>query len=180
MQRKTVMENASQLEKPIRVGIFSSIDDADRAVAALLDAGFTAEEITVVCSDKAIERHFHSFEHQEPAGSHTATAVTAGGVIGAALGGLTAIAGVATTGGVGLLVAGAFAVSTGGLVGGFIGAMTTRGVDKELANFYDQAVTQGKILVAAEDHSEAQRQSLAQAAKIFDDAGAQSMALPEG
>jgi len=33
------MEKASELEKPIRVGIFSSIDDADHAVAALNTAG---------------------------------------------------------------------------------------------------------------------------------------------
>ncbi|HVC96152.1 MAG TPA: hypothetical protein VND64_20890 [Pirellulales bacterium] len=85
------MENASQLQNPIRVGIFSSIDDADHAVAALLESGFTAEEITVVCSNKAIEGHYHRFEHQEPAGSHTASAVTAGSAIGAALGGLTAV-----------------------------------------------------------------------------------------
>jgi hypothetical protein len=174
------MEKASQLEKPIRVGIFSSIDDADHAVAALADAGFTAEEITVVCSDTAIGSHLHRYEHQEPAGSHTAAAVARGGAIGAALGGLTAIAGTAATGGIGLLVAGAFAASTGGIVGGFIGAMTTRGVEKELANFYDQAVTQGKILVAAEDHSEAQRQRLATASRILGDAGAEPMELSEG
>jgi len=174
------MENASQLENPIRVGIFSSIDDADHAVAALLESGFSAEEITVVCSNKAIEGHYHRFEHQEPAGSHTAAGVTAGSAIGAALGGLTAIAGAAATGGVGLLVAGAFALTTGGIVGGFIGAMATRGVDNELSNFYDQAVTRGKILVAAEDHSEVQRQRLAGAERILAESGAEPMALPEG
>lgn len=174
------MENASQLEKPIRVGIFSSIDEADHAVAGLLDAGFTAEEITVVCSDRAIEDRYVRFEHQSPAGSHTVAGVTIGGAIGAALGGLTTIAGLATSGGVGLLVAGAFGTWMGGVVGGFIGAMTTRGVEKELANFYDQEVTRGKILVAAEDHTEAQRQRLAVATRILADAGAEPMALAEG
>ncbi len=100
--------------------------------------------------------------------------------IGAALGGLTAIAGTAATGEVGLLVPGAFAASTGGIVGGYIGAMTTRRVDKALANFYDQSVTRGKILVAAEDHSEAQRQRLATASRILGDAGAEPMELVEG
>ena len=58
-----------------------------------------------------------------------------------------------STGGLGLLVFGPMFLSSacaGALVGGLVGAMTTRGIEKEIANYYDQAVVQGKILVAAE------------------------------
>ena len=34
------------------------------------------------------------------------------------------------------------------LAGGLIGAMTTRGLESELADFFDQAVVKGKVLVA--------------------------------
>jgi hypothetical protein len=174
------MENACTTDTPIRVGVFATIEAADRAVEALLDAGFAANQITVICSDRHKEDHFRRFEHQQPAGSNTATAVVTGGAIGAALGGLSVLAGVVTTGGIGLLAAGGLAAWTGGIVGGFVGAMITRGVEKELANYYDQAVTRGKILVAAEDRSETQLAMLAKATRILADAGAEPVALPEG
>lgn len=174
------MENASSLETPIRVGVFPTIEAADCAVDSLLKAGFTKEQISVLCSDQATESHYRRFEHQDPAGTNTAAAAATGGAIGVALGGLAVLAGAVTTGGIGLLAAGGIAAWTGGIVGGLIGAMMTRGVERELANFYDQAVTRGKILVAAEDHSEAQRQRLAKAAKILADCGAEPISLPEG
>lgn len=174
------MENASTLERPLRVGVFSTIRAADCAVDNLLREGFTSEQISVVCSDRVKEEHFSQFEHEEPAGSYTPAAVAVGGAIGAALGGLTVVAGAVTTAGLGLLAAGGLAAWAGGIVGGLVGAMTTRGVEHELANYYDQAVTAGKILVAAEDHSEAQRQKLARAERILAECGAEPIALPEG
>jgi hypothetical protein len=174
------MENASTLERPIRVGVFSTMRGADCAVDNLLRAGFTTDQITVICSDRAKEAHYHRFEHEEPAGSYTPAAVAVGGAIGAALGGLTMLAGAVTTAGLGLLAAGGLAAWTGGIVGGLVGAMMTRGVEHELANYYDQAVTAGKILVAAEDHSEAQRQNLARAEQILAECGAEPVALREG
>lgn len=174
------MENASILERPIRVGVFNTIRAADCAVDKLLRTGFTKEQISVVCSDQTKEAHFRRFEHEEPAGSYTPGAVAAGGAIGAALGGLTVLAGAVTTGGLALLAAGGLAAWTGGVVGGLVGAMMTRGVENEIANYYDQAVTAGKILVAAEDHSEAQRQSLARAEQIMAECGAEPLALREG
>ena len=174
------MENASTLERPIRVGVFSTIRAADCAVDNLLKAGFTPQQITVICSDRTKEDHFHEFEHEEPAGAYTPAAVAVGGAIGAALGGLTVLAGAVTTAGLGLLAAGGLAAWTGGIVGGLVGAMMTRGVEHELANYYDQAVTAGKILVAVDDHSEAQRQDLARAEQILAECGAEPVALPEG
>ncbi|MGH7137429.1 MAG: hypothetical protein ACREHD_16925 [Pirellulales bacterium] len=174
------MENASTLERPIRVGVFSTIRAADCAVDNLLKAGFTSSQISVVCSDLAIEEHFHRFEHEQPAGAHTAEAVAVGGAIGAALGGLTVLIGAATTAGMALLAAGGLAAWTGGVVGGLVGAMLTRGIEPELANYYDQAVTAGKILVAAEDHSEAQRQRLERAERVLSQCGAEPIALSEG
>lgn len=174
------MENASVLETPIRVGVYSSIEAADCAVESLAKAGFTSEQISVLCSEPTIEAHYRKFEHQDPAGTNTASAAVTGGAIGVVLGGLSVLAGAVTTGGIGLLAAGGLAMWTGGVVGGLVGAMLTRGVEKELANYYDQAVTRGKILVAVEGHSEAQRQRLAVAERILSDCGAEPIALPEG
>lgn len=168
-------------DRPLRAGVFADVAAADRVVARLSAAGFDAEEISVVCSEEAHRAHFQQFEHERPAGTFTPAAAAAGSVIGATLGGLAAIVGGITTGGVGFIAAGGLALWSGGIVGGLVGAMLTRGVEPELANFYDQAVTQGKLLVAVQssdgDHDQAR---LNFADQIFRDEGAESLALPKG
>jgi hypothetical protein len=161
-------------------GVFSNVDDARRAVQGLLAAGFTRDHITVLCSDETKERYFREFEHQDPAGTHTTTAAVVGGSIGAAPGGLTVIAAAVATGSVALWAAGPITAWFGGVGGGLVGAMMTRGIEKELANYYQQAVMDGHILVAADDHSVDNRTALARAAQIFADAGALPIELPEG
>src|SRR5471032_3139004 len=85
------MNDTLVINRPIRVGIFDSLRDADQAVAELLAAGFTKEQITVICSEEAVQRHFQQFEHQDPAGTNTPAAALAGSAIGAALGGLAVV-----------------------------------------------------------------------------------------
>jgi hypothetical protein len=171
---------AVESETPVRVGVFDSVGDADRAVAALLEAGFSQQEITVICSDQSKEQWFRAFEHQDPAGSKTPAAAATGSAIGAALGGFTALAAGAATGGVSLVAAGGLAAWTGGIVGGLVGAMLTRGVEKEAANYYDQSVSEGKILVAVEDKGPRQSERLAAAARILAGTGATPRPLAEG
>ena len=166
--------------KPFRVGVFTTIQAAAAVVERLLGAGFTKEEITVMCSDEAKEGHFREFEHERPAGSNTPLAATVGGTIGAALGGLTAIAAGAATGGVGLLVAGGAAAWTGGVFGGFLGAMLSRGTEKEPANYYNQALLAGQILVAVEVHGEEAESRLKDAEQILMAAGSHPVSLVEG
>lgn len=168
------------IETPVRVGIFNTIHGANIAVQDLLEAGFTKDQITVICSDETIKEVFHEFEHQRPAGSNTKFATATGSVIGITLiGGLTSIAAV-TTGGVGVLAAGGILSCMGGVLGGFIGAMMTQGIDKELAIYYDQAVEHGKILVAAQDTSEHQDDRLIVAEQVLARAGAEPVELPIG
>jgi hypothetical protein len=157
---------------PLEVGVFNSVDDARQAVHSLMDAGFTTDHITVVCSDETKERYFHEFDHQQPAGTHTPTAAIAGGTIGAVLGGLTIVASALATGSLTLWAAGPISAWAGGVAGGLVGAMMTRGVEKQLANFYQQSVLNGQILVAAEDHGPQSQQRLAKAAEALAAAGA--------
>ncbi len=161
-------------------GVFDSVDDARRAVKQLLAAGFTQEHITVVCSDETKERYFSEFEHQHPAGTYTPAATIAGGTIGALLGGLTVVGSAIATGSLALWAAGPITAWAGGVAGGLVGAMMTRGVEKELANFYQQAVIAGQILVAAEDHGPTSPQMLAKAASVLAESGAKPLPLSEG
>ena len=75
--------------------------------------------------------------------------------------------------------------SRGGLgpavAGGLIGAMMSRGVEGELANYYNQAVSLGKILVAVTEHGEQMSPRLQRAAQALAEAGAEHpMQLREG
>jgi hypothetical protein len=180
IQRTVNMANSIAGKAAFEVGIFDDIDAARQAVHGLLAAGFSKEQINVVCSDETKERYFREFEHQEPAGTFTPKAAIAGGTIGAVLGGLAVVVSAAATGSLALWAAGPITAWAGGIAGGLVGAMMTRGVEKEIADFYQQAVVGGRILVAAEDHRPNSQRSLVKAAEVLAAAGAKPLKLPEG
>jgi len=177
MTKSTLAEKQSQ---PIRAAVFSTVEQTKQAVARLLAVGFTKDQITVICSDDTKERFFREFEHQEQAGSNTPAAAATGGAIGATLGSLATGAVGLAIGGVPLIVAGGIGLMAGAVWGGFLGAMMTRGIEKEAANFYDQEVQAGKLLVAVEQTHPDARPSLNEAEQILAEAGAQPMPLTEG
>jgi hypothetical protein len=170
----------SRTKKPVRAAVFSTLAAARKAVKLLQEAGFAEKEITVICSDETKERHFKVFEHQQPAGANTPAAAAIGGTVGATIFGLASIAAGAATGGVPLIVLGGWALATGGVLGGFVGAMMTRGFEREAANYYDQAVIQGQLLVVVEHQGPQEAARMAQAEHILAQAGSEPVALPEG
>jgi hypothetical protein len=170
----------SSRDQTYEVGVFATVDEAEQTVRRLLEAKFTKEQISVICSDESKERYFREFEHQEPAGTFTSQAVLTGAAIGALLGGLPVIGAAIATGSVVLWVAGPAAATALGVAGGLVGAMSTRGVEKEIANFYQQAVVEGRILVAIEAQGDDREQRLSHAADIFAAAGAKPFQLSEG
>ncbi|MEX2173680.1 MAG: hypothetical protein WD872_04915 [Pirellulaceae bacterium] len=174
------VQQATVQQRPVRAGVFAQLTAADNAVDRLLAGGFRKEEITVICSDEAKERHFREFEHQQPAGTNTPAAAALGSSVGAVIGGITTTAVGLAAGGLPLLVIGAAGVSTGGVLGGFLGAMMTRGGEKEAANYYDQAVLDGKILIAVEVHGPDADERLSTAEQILQASGAEPLPLPEG
>lgn len=180
METTSTTTRTLSADSPIRAAVYDTVAAADKAVDGLLQAGFTKKEITVMCATDVKEKHFREFEHQHPAGEYAGNASVVGGVIGAALGALTVISGVVASGGLGLVAAGAIVAGAGGMTGTFVGAMMTRGVEKELANFYDQALTGGKILVAVEEHGTGALAKLDKAAAILATAGAVPIPLAEG
>lgn len=173
-------EPSNPVERPVRAGVFPDIDSAHAAVRMLKENGFLDEEITVICSDETKEQYFKRFEHQQPAGANTPAAATAGGAIGASLLGLSIAAVGLATGNIPLVFAGGAGAWTGAVWGGFIGAMMTRGFEKEAANFYDQAVQGGKIMISVEHKGPQAAARLEQAENLLRVAGAETVALPEG
>jgi hypothetical protein len=170
------MDNRT-VDKPYRVGTFDTVAQAERAVRSLLAAGFTRDQLAVICSDKSKEQFFTNLPTSELAGPHTGGSIVAGGAIGATIGGLALAATALGTGGVGLLAAGTVLVGGGALAGVFTGAMVGGG---ELTDYYDQAVQRGKILVAVEIEDPKQAPRLAKAERILAAAGTDPVALTAG
>jgi hypothetical protein len=166
---------------PVRVGVFNYLGDADIAVDRLVRAGFDKQHITVICPTCSVDK-FADVHREQPAGGHTPAAAAGGGAIGGLLGGLVALAGITATGGLSLLAIGPLVLGAGGgaVAGGFIGAMLTRGMEDQAANFYDQALQKGQILVAVESSSPDSEARLEEADQIFAELGSEHLALPKG
>src|SRR5262245_28153174 len=167
-------------EKPYRAGVFRTVAGADRAVRDLMAAGFSKDEIAVVCSDQRKEEAVADVEKPKPDVEYSMRAIGTGSAIGATIGGLALAATAAATGGVGLLASGAVLMGGGAIGGAFVGAMSTRALEKELGAYYEQALRQGDILVAAEVHGEDGPRRLAEAERVLARAGASPVALQEG
>src|SRR5260370_10944409 len=75
-------------ERPCRVGFFSSKKQADQAVQDLQAAGFTKEELAVICPADRKNGASPSVPRAEPPGSHGAEALAEGGALRAAIGGI--------------------------------------------------------------------------------------------
>ena len=164
---------------PVRIGVFKTVAGADRAVSELLQHGFAREELSVICSDETKERHFHDLPNPPVPGSNTVGGIAIGAAVGA-VGGLALAATALVTGGVTLWLVGPLLAGGGALVGSFTGAMATRGFEPEVANYYDQAVRMGDILVGVECKGDDAPTRLADAERVFASAGAVPIRLPEG
>lgn len=160
-------------EFPIRLTVCDTPASAHRLVDELQQAGFTSSEISVVCSQESCEREFAEFVHEHPAGSKTGDALQNAGMGALGLGTAAALAGIFTAGGAAIMAVGAFAGVA--LAGTFASMMMTRGAEKELADYYDQAITRGKIVVAVETE-DVSRQRVAD--EILNREGTPATALP--
>ena len=162
----------------VHVGVYDGVPEADRAVWELVHAGIPRDRITVICPTCTHEK-YEGLDQEQPSGSHTAAGAAAGGAIGALLGGLAAVIGITASGGMGLFAAGPllFSSGTGAVFGGFVGAMMTRGMEREVADFYDQALEKGKVLLAVERGDDVTPEQVAAADRIFAATGAEAVTL---
>ena len=165
-------------DRPVCCAVFATVPEAEAAVERLHGLGFDDRAISVLCSDDAKEAHFRRQEHEDPAGEHAATAAAGGGAMGLLLGGFAALAG-AATGGLALVGAGAIA-GAGAATGAFAGAMLTRGEEGELADFYDQGVREGQLLVGVEATGPNAAAQLASVEEMFRELGARPVRLRHG
>lgn len=164
---------------PYRVGAFRTVEQADRALQDLRAAGYSDEELAVVCSSETKEKYFKNVDKPVPSRDYSSKAIGVGSVAGA-IGGLALVAVTVATGGLAApAVAGAAVMAGGALGGAFVGAMSVRGFEGELGAYYQQAVQSGWVLVVAEPNSD-QAHKWDVAERVLDKAGAEAVPLAAG
>src|SRR3977135_584934 len=133
-------------------GIYPTAEHAERAVDALIPAGFMSPDISVLLPDTRSTKEFaHVKETKAPEG--TAAGVTTGGVIGGTLGvlagvGALAIPGVGPFIAAGPIMAGLAGLGVGGAVGGLVGALVGMGIPEYEAKRYEGRVKDGGVLLS--------------------------------
>lgn len=133
-------------------GIYPSRSAAERAVEALIGAGFRNDDISVLAPDQYTTKELATEKNTKvPEG--TTAGVAAGGAIGGTLGLLAGIGAIAIPG-VGPFIAagpimGALAgLGAGAATGGLIGALVGMGIPEYEAKRYEGRVKNGGILVS--------------------------------
>lgn len=133
-------------------GLYPSVVRAEQAVDALLSAGFSNADVSVLMADNQSSKDF-AHEKQTKAPEGTTTGVAAGGTIGGTLGLLAGIGALAIPG-VGPFIAagpimGALAgLGVGGAVGGMVGALVGMGIPEYEAKRYEGRVKDGGVLLS--------------------------------
>jgi len=133
-------------------GIYSTADQAERAVNELIRDGFASEDVSVLMPDQRSTREFaHHKDTKAPEGATAGAA--AGGALGGTLGvlvglGALAIPGVGPLLAAGPIVAGLAGLGAGGAVGGLIGALAGMGIPEYEARRYEGRVKDGGILLS--------------------------------
>jgi len=133
------------------VAVFDDRDDAQDAINALRDAGFSADQISVLARDRDMAGRLAEDTGTE-AGAGAATGAVAGGVLGGVAGWLIGIGALAIPGVGPIIAAGPLAAALGGAAlgaatGGIIGALTGAGVPEDEAKYYDEEFRRGGIVV---------------------------------
>lgn len=141
------------------VGVFSNYQDAEQAINALQNSGFSANNVSIIARDAEVQEDIAGVDVSE-FGTKTNEGAAAGALTGGILGGLTGLLvglGSLVVPGVGpVLFAGEVASALtatlaggamGAAAGGLLGALLGLGIPEERAKIYDDRVSGGDYLV---------------------------------
>ena len=133
-------------------GIYTDTANAERAVQALKDAGFSNNDISALFPDKKGTKDFaHEKNTKAPEGATTGAGT--GALLGGGLGWLAGIGALAIPGlgpfiAAGPIMAALAGAGVGGAVGGLTGALIGMGIPEYEAKRYEGRVKEGGILLS--------------------------------
>lgn len=167
----------------VTLALFDDRMDAEAAIEELREAGYNAEDISIVMRDADEAQTI-----AEDTGVNMVEGATSGATTGAVIGGiaglLIGVGAIAIPGIGGLLIGGPIAAAlgltgaaattasgavTGAVAGGLLGALMSLGVPEETARVYEDRIKEGAILLAIPSESE----SDGEARSILEENGAE-------
>ena len=159
-------------------GIYPTRAMLENGVAALKDANFRNEDISVLFPDNEGTKEFAHEKHTK-APEGVATGAGTGGVIGGALGwiagiGALAIPGVGPFIAAGPIMAALSGAAIGAAVGGVAGGLIGLGIPELEAKRYEGLIKEGNILISVHTESSAE---ISRAKEIFKQAGAKDICV---
>jgi hypothetical protein len=152
---------ADERSRQIMTGMFRDREAAERAYGCLATRGYGKDDVSLLMSDEARNRHFPKTTVTTELGSKAAEGAgigaAAGGGLGALLLGLAA-AGFAVPGlpilAMGPLAAALTGAGAGGAVGALVGALVGSGIPEERAKLYEQGIKDGGIVMGVTPRSD--------------------------
>lgn len=153
------------------IGIFHGMDRAEQALNGLKEAGFTAEQVSVVAQDKRDVQQMADKTDMvaEGAGSGAVAGTVLGGLAGFLVGiSALVIPGIGPIVGAGIIGSTLAGAGIGAATGGLIGALTAEGVSEDDARGYEESVKKGGILLSVRATGDTQ---VRQAQQVFERAG---------
>jgi hypothetical protein len=140
--------------------VYDSYAQAQRAVAALEEAGVPSGDISVVANRNVDERYVRDEDDNSEAATGAGIGAAVGGTAGLLAGlGMIAIPGLGPVVAAGWLAALAVGAVAGGATGGIVGALVDAGTSEPDAHVYSESVRRGGTLVTVKtafDPSEVQ------------------------
>ncbi|MGI6567043.1 MAG: hypothetical protein GX341_09730 [Firmicutes bacterium] len=150
------------------IGTFASREQAEKAVRALRDRGFTEDEISVIAKGGGAQGDAEAggdMDAMGDAGQGTAW----GGVLGGAAGLLAGVGALAIPGIGPIVAAGPLAATLSGAVtGGVAGGLLDLGIPEERGRYYEEEVKKGRFLAVIDTEAD----MVEDAARIMRDSGA--------
>lgn len=139
---------------------FASADQAEAALQALVDHGFTQDQIGLIGSTS--EDHLlHKWlpEVEDASGNATGAHVALGGMLGGLLGGAAAllIPGVGWVAGAGII---ATTIAGGSFGGGLVGPLVDMDIQQERAVYLNERLEAGDIIITVQDDHAGEAQEI--------------------
>jgi hypothetical protein len=160
------------------VGVFHSLENAQKACEQLRNEGYSQDEISVIANQTGADiSGGKAMEAAVPQPTSASSEIATDAGIGAALGGVgglllgfaaLAVPGVGPVLAAGPIIAALGGAGVGAAAGGLIGALTERGVPEQDARYYAEGIRRGDILVTV--HASGERAD--RASEMMDAEGA--------
>ena len=160
---QSVRDDNTYTSARIITAMFANRESADSAYKALINKGYSKEEISLVMSAETQQKYYPEDVDATATGASTALGEAAvgsaiGGTVGAILGVVAAVSTSLVVPGLGFIIAGPIIAGLAGagagvVTGGLLGALAGAGIPADHAQLYEAGINKGYIVLGVHPRS---------------------------